>query len=111
MNSIKTRLQVQTRTLATTTPPTLVYKSTLDAFSKILQTEGLAGLYSGMGAGLFGTVASNFTYFYWYSLIRGSYVKRYKNVELSTATELALGALAGALSQFFTLPIAVVTTR
>lgn len=64
-----------------------------------------------MGAGLFGTVASNFAYFYWYSLIRGSYMKRVPGKELSTATELALGALAGALSQLFTLPIAVVTTR
>lgn len=33
------------------------------------------------------------------------------SLEVSTAVELALGALAGALAQLFTIPISVVTTR
>jgi hypothetical protein len=65
-----------------------------------------------MAAGLFGTVVSSFSYFYFYSYIRTRYIaSRPPNTPISTAMELALGAVAGALSQFFTLPIAVVTTR
>lgn len=44
-------------------------------------------------------------------MIRGTYIKQIGDRDLSTATELFLGAISGASSQFFTLPIAVVTTR
>ena len=108
---IKTRLQVQSRTLNGITP-TLAYKSTMDALIKIVKSEGIAGLYSGLGVGLFGTVCANFTYFYWYSIIRGNYAKRVGGEKkIGAAMELLLGAISGAISQFFILPIAVVTTR
>ncbi|KAJ3299347.1 ADP/ATP carrier protein [Borealophlyctis nickersoniae] len=109
LDVIKTRLQVQSKQLAAL-HPTQQYDSALDAFIKILQTEGVAGLYSGLAAGLFGTVASSFSYFYFYSTIRGAYHRRYPG-EITTAMELLLGAVAGAASQLCTLPIAVVTTR
>ncbi|KAJ3284875.1 ADP/ATP carrier protein, partial [Blyttiomyces sp. JEL0837] len=84
----------------------------MDAFLKIFRNEGITGLYAGLGAGLFGTVASSFSYFYFYSSIRTKYVNsRPAGAEISTPMELLLGAAAGALSQLFTLPIAVVTTR
>ncbi|TPX34842.1 hypothetical protein SmJEL517_g02614 [Synchytrium microbalum] len=110
LDIIKTRLQIQSKHLAQVQDEKHTYHNALDAFVKILRHEGLLGFYSGLISGLFGTVAQNFTYFYFYSLIRGEYQKRVKG-ELSTVMELVLGALAGALSQVFTLPIAVVNTR
>ncbi|KAJ1546434.1 ADP/ATP carrier protein [Nowakowskiella sp. JEL0078] len=83
----------------------------LDAFLKILSAEGIVGLYSGLGPGLFGTVATNFSYFYCWSWIRSVYQKKFPNASQSTVVELFLGASAGAMSQFITLPIAVATTR
>lgn len=95
-------------------------------------------MYAGVASSLFGTVlqvlisrkltvifCKNFVYFYAYGIIRGGYVKRKGNQEISTLMELLLGALSGkipylfpffyfvigATTQFFTLPIAVITTR
>ncbi|KAJ3177654.1 ADP/ATP carrier protein [Geranomyces variabilis] len=109
LDVIKTRLQVQTKELKSLSPDQH-YDSAVDAFLKILKTEGVWGLYSGLGAGLFGTVASAFSYFYFYSYVRGSYQKKVPG-PISTGMELILGAISGAMSQICTLPVAVVTTR
>ncbi|KAI8820775.1 mitochondrial carrier domain-containing protein [Fimicolochytrium jonesii] len=101
--------RVQTKELKSLNPDQH-YNSAIDAFMKILNTEGPAGLYAGLGAGLFGTVASAFSYFYFYSYVRGAYQKRV-SPDISTGMELILGAVAGALSQVTTLPVSVVTTR
>ncbi|KAI8930291.1 mitochondrial carrier domain-containing protein [Entophlyctis helioformis] len=110
LDVIKTRLQVQTKALKTV-KPSQHYNSAVDALLKIYQNEGLRGLYSGFGAGLFGTVVSSFSYFYIYGNVRGAYHEHIGNSEISTAMELVLGAAAGALCQFVVLPITVVTTR
>ncbi|KAJ8580830.1 mitochondrial carrier, partial [Rhizopogon salebrosus TDB-379] len=60
-----------------------------------------------------------YAYFFFYSIIRSSYIKRLtlklppgsKPPALSTAAELSLGAAAGALSQIFTIPVSVIATR
>lgn len=72
----------------------------------------MAGLYAGMSGALLGVTSSNFAYFYWYSIVRTLYLKyQQSDAHPSTAAELSLGAVAGALGQLFTIPIAVVTTR
>ncbi|KAJ3024034.1 ADP/ATP carrier protein [Thoreauomyces humboldtii] len=109
LDVIKTRLQVQTKEMKSH-PGSQHYTSAADAFLKILAAEGPSGLYSGLGAGLFGTVASAFSYFYFYSYVRGTYQKRVPG-EISTGMELVLGAISGAMSQICTLPVGVVTTR
>lgn len=81
---------------------------------KIYAKQGVAGLYNGLTGTIIGVASTNFAYFYWYGVIRGTYtqkLKSEKNTEISTAMELALGAVAGALAQMFTIPISVVTTR
>jgi hypothetical protein len=57
--------------------------------------------------------STNFAYFYWYSTVRTLYLSKVQTggKATSTAVELSLGAVAGALAQMFTIPIAVVTTR
>jgi hypothetical protein len=117
-HSVKTRLQVQ---ITKKTPgPVEVhdptrdphYTSTWDAITKIVDDEGLKGLYAGMVGSLIGVASTNFAYFYWYTVVRTIYLARQTNVgPPGTAVELSLGAVAGALAQLFTIPVAVVTTR
>lgn len=80
--------------------------------------EGVKGLYRGFGASMVNTFSTQFAYFYWYTVVRTLYVNRLtKNkavqgaVQLSTAIELLLGALAGGLAQIFTIPVSVIATR
>lgn len=87
------------------------YESTVDAIKKIVASEGVDGLYSGIGGSLIGVASTNFAYFYWYSVVRTLYMKSKLTQPPNTAIELALGAVAGAVAQVFTIPVAVVTTR
>ncbi|PWN43014.1 mitochondrial carrier [Ceraceosorus guamensis] len=84
--------------------------------------EGVAGLYKGFGASMVNTFSTQFAYFYWYSVVRTLYINRLTKtgaaaaaagaaVQLSTAIELLLGAVAGGLAQIFTIPVAVIATR
>ncbi|KAK6851637.1 peroxisomal adenine nucleotide transporter 1 [Apiospora arundinis] len=99
LDIVKTRLQVQVKRNPNDPDHHLHdhhnephYTSTWDAIQKIVAADGLAGLYAGMEGALLGVASTNFAYFYWYST-------------------LALGAVAGALAQLCTIPVAVVTTR
>jgi len=113
---VKTRLQVQVKRKPEDIRPETTnhhhYDSTLHAIQCIIKDEGLTGLYSGMVGSLIGVASTNFAYFYWYSYVRTLYITRAKITTVpSTAAELAIGAVAGALAQLFTIPIAVVTAR
>lgn len=114
-HSVKTKLQVQvprTGTTAIDDKDSPHYASTWDAISRILQDEGVEGLYTGMSGSLLGVASTNFAYFYWYTIVRSVYASYRKSAAPnSTAIELSLGAVAGALAQLFTIPVAVVTTR
>lgn len=65
-----------------------------------------------MAGSLVGVASTNFAYFYWYTVVRTFYLTRPGvTAPLGTAAELSLGAVAGAVAQLFTIPVAVVTTR
>jgi hypothetical protein len=111
--SVKTRLQVQVKhkddSFESDEPH---YNSTWDAITKIVADDGLRGLYAGIHGSLLGVASTNFAYFYWYSTVRTLYFKYQKTPgPPSTLIELALGAIAGALAQLCTIPVAVITTR
>lgn len=113
---VKTRLQVQVKRKETDPAPTGVepihYTSTWHAITKIVDDDGVLGLYNGIHGALIGVASTNFAYFYWYSVVRTVYIAQMKvKTPPSTAIELALGAAAGAVAQIFTIPVAVVTTR
>jgi hypothetical protein len=79
---------------------------------RIAADDGLGGLYIGISGSLVGVASTNFAYFYWYSVVRSLYTRSGRVSDPpSTATELSLGAVAGAIAQLCTIPIAVVTTR
>lgn len=115
LRSVKTKLQVQVKRApsadpqASTGPDDEHYTSTLDAVTKIMKAEGVLGLYAGMTGSLIGVASTNFAYFYWYTVVRSLYLQ-YSSAP-GTAAELSLGAVAGAVAQLFTIPVAVVTTR
>lgn len=116
LDIVKTRLQVQIKHKPTDEKPLTAgpdhYHSTLDAISKIVADDGVAGLYSGIYGSLIGVASTNFAYFYWYSVIRTLYMSAQAlPMPPSTAIELSLGAAAGAVAQVFTIPVAVITTR
>ncbi|KAL1839126.1 hypothetical protein VTJ49DRAFT_1857 [Mycothermus thermophilus] len=117
LDLIKTKLQVQVTPSQPADGETKPdeethYKSTWDAVTKIASAEGVSGLYAGMSGALLGVASTNFAYFYWYSAVRNAYDKyRGAGHKSSTFEELALGAVAGALAQLFTIPVAVITTR
>ena len=110
---------------------------------RIFKHEGIFGLYRGFWATMLNTFSTRmwipchysltdvypdeflinsfpeYAYFFFYSWVRSSYIKRLtsklppgsKLPALSTAAELMLGAVAGALAQIFTIPVAVIATR
>lgn len=119
LDIVKTRLQVQvspTARLETSVSSAQddepYYSSTWDAISRIVAEDGLRGLYSGINGSLIGVASTNFAYFYWYSVVRSLYLKSPRATgPPSTLVELGLGAIAGAVAQIFTIPVAVITTR
>ena len=113
---MKTRLQVQVKRKWTDSEPLTTndahYTSSFDAIKKIMEDEGILGLYSGFNGSLIGVASTNFAYFYWYSIVRTLYLSAQKLPKPpSTAIELSLGAVAGSVAQVFTIPVSVVTTR
>ncbi|KAF2466645.1 mitochondrial carrier [Lindgomyces ingoldianus] len=116
LDIVKTRLQVQVKHSRSSASPSPAdgehYTSAMDAISKIIKAEGIPGLYAGMPGSLIGVASTNFAYFYWYTIVRTLYLSyRKTSTAPSTAIELSLGAVAGAIAQLFTIPVAVVTTR
>ncbi|KAI9312445.1 mitochondrial carrier domain-containing protein [Dichotomocladium elegans] len=113
LDIIKTRIQVQAKHETLGEEDQEHYTSALDGILKIMEKEGIHGLYAGLGSSLLGTASTNFTYFYCYSMIRDMYNKRFNPAAgtLSTGLELLLGAAAGALTTLVTTPVALVTTR
>ncbi|KXN91652.1 Peroxisomal adenine nucleotide transporter 1 [Leucoagaricus sp. SymC.cos] len=93
--------------------------SMLSVVLRIYHKEGISGLYRGFGATMLNTFSTQYAYFFFYSFVRGAYIKRLtsklppgsKLPPLSTAAELLLGAVAGALAQIFTIPVSVIATR
>ncbi|KAL4967917.1 putative peroxisomal carrier protein [Aspergillus stella-maris] len=115
LDLVKTKLQVQVKKADDEkehSTDDVHYKSTWDAIAKIVDKEGIEGLYSGMAGSLIGVASTNFAYFYWYSVVRTLYMSTERLPKPpGTAIELSLGAVAGAVAQVFTIPVAVITTR
>ncbi|KAJ2858103.1 hypothetical protein GGI22_003368, partial [Coemansia erecta] len=114
LDTIKTRLQVQTRPASDDdSDASQSLRSPVDAVRKILVSEGIEGLYAGLATNLASQLINGFVYFYAYSAVR-TFALRTSSRDgksLSTAVELGVGALAGMVNQIITLPIGVVATR
>jgi len=113
LDTVKTRIQAATSSDGTTKP------TIMSLLVTILKNEGIGGYYKGFGANMLNTFSTQYAYFFFYSFIRGAYIRRRsaglppgaKPPSPSTVAELILGAVAGALAQIFTIPVAVIATR
>merc|ERR1712230_139403 len=85
--------------------------------AQIWREGNVFGFYRGFHANMLNSFSMQFAYFYWYTIVRRTYLKRahgttmQHHIKLNTLTELVLGALAGALGQIFTIPVSVIATR
>ncbi|KXT09953.1 hypothetical protein AC579_9734 [Pseudocercospora musae] len=84
---------------------------TLAAAKRIVDREGIIGLYAGLDSALFGITVTNFVYYYWYEFSRAFFQKSSGKKNLSTLESMAAGALAGSATVMLTNPIWVVNTR
>ncbi|KAK5108800.1 hypothetical protein LTR62_007774 [Meristemomyces frigidus] len=84
---------------------------TLSAIKRIVDREGVAGLYAGLDSALFGITVTNFVYYYWYEFSRDFFQRTTNKTRLSALESMAAGALAGSATVMITNPIWVVNTR
>uniref|UniRef100_A0A8C6T502 Solute carrier family 25 member 44b n=1 Tax=Neogobius melanostomus TaxID=47308 RepID=A0A8C6T502_9GOBI len=96
---IRTRLQVQRGRS--------MYSGTVDAFVKILRSEGVRGLYRGFPVNTF-TLISGQAYITTYELVR-KYVSAYS--EDNTLKSLVAGGSASLVAQSITVPIDVISQQ
>lgn len=90
--------------------------SFLSSVRRILDREGITGLYAGLDSALFGISVTNFVYYYWYEWTRSSFENAaFKSGRLSkkltTLESMIAGAIAGSATVMLTNPIWVVNTR
>lgn len=88
----------------------------LDAVQRIVQREGVTGLYAGLDSALFGISVTNFVYYYWYEWTRSGFEKAAVTTgraskRLTTIESMIAGAIAGSATVLLTNPIWVVNTR
>lgn len=105
--TLSTRAQVESKRAQSTT---------LDAVRRIVQREGISGLYSGLESALFGISVTNFVYYYWYEWTRAAFEKAAKKAgrvskKLTTVESMIAGAIAGSATVLITNPIWVINTR
>ena len=105
--TLSTRAQVESKKAHT---------NTLAAARRILEREGVRGLYAGLESALFGITVTNFVYYYWYEWTRAFFLKAARangrlGGKLTTLESMAAGAIAGSATVMITNPIWVVNTR
>ncbi|EME47997.1 hypothetical protein DOTSEDRAFT_69812 [Dothistroma septosporum NZE10] len=100
--TLSTRAQVEKKRANT---------GTLSAARRIVDREGIAGLYAGLDSALFGITVTNFVYYYWYEFSRSFFQRSTGKKQLSTLESMAAGALAGSATVLLTNPIWVINTR
>ena len=84
------------------------YKSITEAFSSILQKQGVSGLYTGLHSLIMREIPFDVTQFLVYEWLKHS---DYGGVQLSFTATLLNGAISGGFAAFITTPIDVVKTR
>ncbi|CAG8627285.1 19602_t:CDS:2 [Dentiscutata erythropus] len=105
--TVSSRLQVQKDNKAVE-----AYKGGRDAIIKIIKSEGISGLYSGVNSAIFGIALTNGVYYYFYEWTKSMFEKSAKAKRpISLKESMLSGAIAGALTAVVTNPIWVVNTR
>ncbi|KAG6857383.1 hypothetical protein H0H87_004745 [Tephrocybe sp. NHM501043] len=96
------------------------YQASIEDLARLCSTPSqCVRLFQSLFAEQLTSIIAEYAYFFFYSFVRNHYISRLarklpagsKLPPLSTAAELLLGALAGALAQIFTIPVSVIATR
>jgi Mitochondrial carrier protein len=116
LSLIITRLQVQKqlRNAQSADSDEGEYKSIPDAFSKIYHEEGgLGAFYTGVLQDTGKSMLDSFLFFLFYNFLRQRRIARLGGGKkrLPVLDELSVGMMAGAVSKFFTTPVANIVTR
>ncbi|KAJ2683037.1 hypothetical protein H4R19_007046, partial [Coemansia spiralis] len=71
--TVGTRLQVQRNSNDAT-----AYTGNMDALHKIVEQEGVAGLFSGLESAVFGAAVTNGVYYYFFEAVKAAFEKASK---------------------------------
>ena len=86
------------------------YRSSVNAFRSILQTNGMRGLIKGIEISIVGSSVAWGSYFYLYSQIKNQF-RSMPNEKLSSSQHLISSLIAGSVTQIITNPIFVLKTN
>uniref|UniRef100_A0ACD5XGL2 Uncharacterized protein n=1 Tax=Avena sativa TaxID=4498 RepID=A0ACD5XGL2_AVESA len=89
----------------------VLYPSMSLALSKIYQTEGIRGLYSGLCPTLVGMLPYSTCYYFMYDTIKTSYCRLHRKKSLSRPELLIIGALTGLTASTISFPLEVARKR
>ncbi|GLU10276.1 hypothetical protein SLE2022_270950 [Rubroshorea leprosula] len=84
-----------------------VYNGILDAFVKILRSEGPGELYRGLAPSLIGVIPYAATNYFAYDSLKKTYRRVFKQEKIGNIETLLIGSLAGAISSSATFPLEV----
>ncbi|CAN6441898.1 unnamed protein product [Victoria cruziana] len=94
---VKTRITIQRD----------IYNNMVHAFLKIVEEEGLGGLYRGLTPSIIGVVPYAATNYFAYDTLRKAYKKVFKTEDIGNVATLLIGSAAGAISSGATFPLEV----
>ena len=86
-------------------------KSELAVARDIYEREGVVGFYKGLPPLLVALGVSNFVYFYCFNALKTAVVLRSNDGKISTAKNLLVASIAGAINVLLTCPLWVASTR
>ncbi|KAL3432903.1 mitochondrial carrier domain-containing protein [Aspergillus tetrazonus] len=112
LSRVKTRLQVQVQKQRKHTSDNgakadpdgtnnAQYNNALDAIFQIVEEEGIAGLYRGLGSSITGTASMNFAYFYWTATARNVHESTLQSFGLSDSNSIVKEFGLNATSKFY----------
>ncbi|RKP40300.1 mitochondrial carrier domain-containing protein [Dimargaris cristalligena] len=83
----------------------------VDAIKKIVEKEGVRGLFAGVESAVFGNAITNGVYYFFFESIKGSFQKASNRKSMTTGQSMLAGAIAGAAVVLTTNPIWVINMR
>lgn len=106
IDMVKTRMQNQRSSAV----GQLLYKNSIDCFSKIVKQEGFMGLYAGVGPQLIGVAPEKAIKLTVNDIVRGKFMNA-KTGEIPLWAEILAGGSAGGCQVVFTNPLEIVKIR
>ena len=88
----------------------LIFYSSSEIVTQILQQDGIAGLFKGWWGQVVALGCSNFVYFYAYNLLKVMIQVRTKR-KINPIMNLSVGAVAGVINVLATTPLWMVSTQ